>query len=344
MEMSTLDKKSNSYMKFKREIQKIKRLYYVSVFTFNRTKEDFIQELEDKTMYPGDEITFGTQKVANSPVELIKNLDNSFPNMLRESLFVRVISLLEYYLHDTLIEISKEDLKPFDSKKKKEFPISYLLSLNEIERIKDTIVNDEIRNVVSKGFLEIKKFYSNKLKVDFANCGISMKAIEEMYERRNLIVHADGRIDSTYIKRYGFTGTESKLSVDEDYLETSINKLELLSDFIMNKLSEKYNFNKKVSQNLNDDSFYRLSLEAVILEGFSDEFLSGNYLFGFGNRKHLHNEILVLESIETTSTKTTWVCEGNKDLIGLYTGYIRMLERRGHLMQLKVTKETLKVS
>jgi len=76
------------------------------------------------------------------------------------------------------------------------------------------------------------------------------EALREKYYRRNIIVHNDGNISETYLKKMNLSSDNlnRKLICDEDYLLETNNNLKEYMSFIFDKIKEKFNLNTSVKR------------------------------------------------------------------------------------------------
>ncbi|PFZ38016.1 hypothetical protein COL77_26050 [Bacillus wiedmannii] len=229
---------------FKTEWQRLKRIYHVTMYSYEETIKRNEIEAYLGRLPANQEIHYKDELVARSYKELNKNLEIRYASMLREALFVRLVSMLELYFNDALTEVGNKSFDPFKSQGERTYKIAQLLSIGDVKEIQNEIVQNEIRSVVLGGFEKIKKFYHRKLDVDFAKAGVNLKGIEEMYSRRNLLVHAGGLIDKVYISEFGDSSMKlgHKLHLSEEYFIDSLESTYNLVNYITHTLEGKYGF------------------------------------------------------------------------------------------------------
>jgi hypothetical protein len=323
-----LNGKLKSYKRFKAQSRRIERLYLVSLYAYEGTLDSLNKELKLEKINYSDDMFFDNHLVARSPAEMKKNLKKKYRIVLRESLFVRLISLLEIYLGDTLKELSNCTTEPFMSENKKKYNISYLLSLDNIKEIQDEIINKEIRNIISNGFKSIRKFYSKNLEIDFSKSGVNMKILQQMHDMRHLFVHNNGKTDEYYKHKYNVS--DKKIQLTEEFFLNSFKLLSNLADFIYKSLNDSFDLPQKKSQTKKSQKAINIHRKYKILfsnKKYISEFLDVNSLFGFDKKYKL---IEILDKIEYVSdSKVIVTVKGDKKLLGTYGGFIKKLERDG---------------
>ena len=139
--------------------------------------------------------------------------------ILRETLFVRLVSALEVFRHDVLrlILIVRKDLL------NRPDPISFtaaeIIGTGSLEHLIGRLVDDEVSRISEQGLDGFVSFMQQKAKLNFGSCPTPLPTLKEMLERRNLIVHRLGVTDANYRKRY--SDVSSRLAVDEAYLRAA---------------------------------------------------------------------------------------------------------------------------
>lgn len=137
---------------------------------------------------------------------------------LRAILFVRLVSVLEAYLIDTVrwLFLHRKDL--FHKDETLELQYRELLAARSLNQLFGKLIERECRRLQNRGFAEMRKYFQKRFAIDFAMAGTPsvFPVLEEMHERRHLLVHRLGRTDDIY--RRAYKTREARLSVPEDYL------------------------------------------------------------------------------------------------------------------------------
>ncbi len=111
---------------------------------------------------------------------------------------------------------------------------SELRSCADIEEALELLVNKKIENVSYKGMEDQKAFMKQFLKIDLRENLISWDVINEAIERRNILVHNNGIINSRYLKRVRTSGVQEdkqpmkegeRLIVSDEYFSKVIDEI-----------------------------------------------------------------------------------------------------------------------
>ncbi|MEY9867830.1 hypothetical protein ABIE66_003209 [Peribacillus sp. B2I2] len=131
-----------AFRKFRTEWNRIRRIYLVTIYSYGETISRINDEISDKVIDFREDIHYKDELIARSPNEITKNLAGRYANMLRESLFVRLISIMELYFSDVLYELSKLTYDPFKTDEPREFKVAELLSISDIQEIQHNIIKN----------------------------------------------------------------------------------------------------------------------------------------------------------------------------------------------------------
>lgn len=321
-----LEGKLNSYMKFKAQSRRIKRLYLVSLYAYEGALSNLNRELKSNKIDMSTDMYFQDNLVARSPNEMRKNLDDKYPIVLRESLFVRQISLLEIFLGDTLKELSNSTTKPFMSKNEKKYKISHILSLDNIKELQDKIIDEEIRSKISQGFSNIKKFYLYNLKIDFSKAGINLNTLQQLHDIRHLLVHNNGKTDEYYRHKYNIS--EKYIEIKEEFFLENFRLLSDFADYIYKAVNDTFELpprklkKEKNDRKLNEVRKYRIEFPNA---KYMAQCLDITSEFGFDEKYKLS---AILKNIEYISDLEVIISvEGDRKILGIYGGFIKKLEK-----------------
>jgi hypothetical protein len=188
------NKLPRAYRMFRIDMRRLARLYDGCLYAFSQTKEC----LKDEERTKDEEIFRPTTapRIGNLDWrrhELVLAMETSFPATLRESLLVRIISQTESYLVDIVREIASRDLQPFrDRHREVTMSQAEALSFTTIQQFQRKLVDDECRSLGGKNFSDLRKYFSKKFSIGFGPTSNVVDALEELYARRHLLVHAGG--------------------------------------------------------------------------------------------------------------------------------------------------------
>ncbi|MFB5588482.1 hypothetical protein ACE41I_17470 [Bacillus cereus] len=339
-----------AFRNFRAEWQRLKRIYHVTMYSYEETLKRVEDEAQSGVLHRSDYIYYKEELIARSYRELNRNLEFRFANMTRESLFIRLVSLLELYFNDSLTELSSKTFDPFKSQDEKTYKVGQLLSLSDVKSIQNEIIQNQVRSIVLGGFDKIKRFYNSKIDIDFTKSGVAIKDIETIYSNRNLIVHAGGVIDEVYIRKYGNEDmiVGKRLEITEEFFLTSLETVFNLVQYVTDKLEESYNFadqntklkDERIMKNKKKKKDFIRETELVgVFYSLDDihKYLDEQFLFGFDEKYRLC-EILINKTILDDST-AKWTIRGNREKTSTYLGYLRLLKRKGYIEEVEKVSE-----
>lgn len=111
--------------------------------------------------------------------------------------------------------------------------VSYkmLTEMNDIEEIKNILIDQEVTNKMYDSLLNWKKYFQKNLKLELKAWDDEFELIQEIMARRNLYVHNNGVINSIYInlvKEVNKDSIGNILSIDREYIDNAIDILEYI--------------------------------------------------------------------------------------------------------------------
>ncbi len=239
-------KKPKPFRQLRRELQKIRRLHDATIYAYEQTSDFIKKRLKDREIFGDTEITASLENeerlLARSPHEMLPKFTNVYPEVMRESLIVRAVSQFEVFIVDTVWEIAKRSIEPFkQADKTLEYPQAKILSFRSIEEIQNEIIAAECRQLTSQGFNYARKYYEKRFGIYFSKCSVDIVEIEELHERRHIIVHRGGKIDTQYQKRFAAQmEIGSQLVTTDKYFQKAINNLADLGEFIIDCVDESW--------------------------------------------------------------------------------------------------------
>lgn len=112
---------------------------------------------------------------------------------------VAMVSLYDAFIAD-LLECAYS-LKPqLLNACEKEFSFSEIIQFENIEKIKQHVIEKDIESVLRESHIKQFEILSNRFKVELTKDLPSYNDFIEITERRNLFVHTNGRVSSQYLK------------------------------------------------------------------------------------------------------------------------------------------------
>jgi hypothetical protein len=166
---------------------------------------------------------------------------NRFKSIMGEMSLVYIVSLFGEYLKDVFLFTLRIEPNILKSSSKT-FKLSELIQIKDIEELKNEIVEKEVSREIENGINGMQSFALDKFKIDFKDY-VKFKKVEEIFARRNIIIHNRGYPNKRYKERTNYIGKHKRLNVTENYLSVSLNTLELFANFVNDKF--KLKFSKK---------------------------------------------------------------------------------------------------
>ena len=160
---------------------------------------------------------------------------NQQKKLLYKSSLMSIISTVEGFLasmlHKYFKTYSTEISPALIIKKDKQFSLSELESFKDIEDAKNYIVETKIENLIRCSFTEWIIFFKEKLSLSMGYLKDQEDVLNEIFQRRNVVVHNQGIVNSIYLAKVAEQfrkGVEKGETIDlsRPYLDSVINKLE----------------------------------------------------------------------------------------------------------------------
>lgn len=111
--------------------------------------------------------------------------------------------------------------------------------MQSISEAYSKIVYSELRQLTSRGFSEIAKYYKTRIKVDLMTLDIPWPRLTEAHDRRHILVHRLGKTDQAYRHRYNTTA--KMVSIDENYLFNSFQIILSFAEILVAKIKQSAN-------------------------------------------------------------------------------------------------------
>jgi hypothetical protein len=314
-----------AYDKFQAEFAHLEMLLASTLFAYNeaillstqRAKEGYIDRKKPvfRKLAGGNEF-----KLANNLKALHKRYRTSFKTILRETIFVRAISVLEVFLIDTVREILLARKALFLNSKIVTISYPHLLSFKNSSEILSYIINKECRNLQNGGFIDITKYFRDRLKIEFNNFKEPLRLIFEYHDKRHLIVHRLGLTDKEY--RHKYATEAKKVNISEKYLISAFKIIRAFCDFVLNESLQIINSaDSFLSQP--DDSFARIAVKALDKKGI--EAIKKNYIFSFDDNV-IQLKDLNLQAIKETDDIYNLIISGDINFLKRYIAILKRLE------------------
>jgi hypothetical protein len=174
---------------------------------------------------------------------IARSFEKNISFLSRELLYIRIVSALEIFLVQTVRDIFKQTIKPFESNIKKiELNHSQILQLTSIRQLRNSMLHKETRPLSSAGYEDVVKYYKHQLKVDISSLGPGLGKMKYYHQIRHILVHRLGKVDKHFKKEYNFSKTY--LQIDESLLISLFNDVYSYAFQVSEKIKILINANK----------------------------------------------------------------------------------------------------
>ncbi|AWX46178.1 hypothetical protein HME9304_03210 [Flagellimonas maritima] len=311
-----------SYTNFLNELLVLERFYFATKYAYEET-ENVINFIRNNKLKFAKETDFGLTVGKPNPFSVKKRARTTRRNIILEIIYVRIVSALEVLLVDLIRDVfilTKEPFKRQDIKH--QFSQGELLSLDSTTSILNMIINKECRKLSSGGYNDIVKYYKRHFNIEIGSFHPGNKRMEEIHDRRHLLVHKLGKTDKAYRKKYNTTSTS--VFINEEYLLETISDLRSFSSLLKNQLDYRLNndFNKPTKKQSLSKKMRVIELHHP--ENYEFEFLSKDYEFWAGDEYCKSNSIIKkIEKVDLETTKLEVVGE-----VQVLKSFLRLIRRR----------------
>lgn len=276
-----------AFANFNQELKRLREFYQATIYAYNQT--DYFLMLKKKHTENLMNLEIKTEQQPNfyrikKPSAISSNEKN-----LSEIVFIRVISGLEVYMKDSILEIFRKNKLPFKNLKKDlKFDYNELLSFKSTADIVNKLIRTELREVKNGGISELVRYYNNTFGLEINIDSPEFKKLLKYHDQRHILVHRLGKTDEVYRKKYGsniFT-----ISIDEDYLMTCINDFNAFGNEVEELIDLKFKDEYyRIQQSKKPEKQIRFSVE--ILKG-KPEIFNFNYEFWIDEQPVMFGNIL----------------------------------------------------
>ncbi len=152
----------------------------------------------------------------------------------KEILYRGSLLLLVTYFENLIAGVLRESFVKYPQRiSLDEKSVSYkmLTEMENIEEIKNALIDQEVTNKMYDSMLEWKKYFQKNLKLELKAWDDEFEFIQEIMARRNLYVHNNGIINSIYINLVKEANKDSIgniLSIDREYIDNAIDIIEYI--------------------------------------------------------------------------------------------------------------------
>lgn len=164
-------------------------------------------------------------------------------NLLYVNSFINLLSSAEWF-YSQLLHFFYDQNPNSAGVKKKTLTLEELKSFGNIEDAEKYLIDSKIEGLLRSSFSDWMETLKTELKLSLGYLNDFNDELVEIYQRRNLLVHNGGVINSIYLSKVHNNLVEkseigTKLTVDEEYLDNAINKIHVLFSLIACELWKK---------------------------------------------------------------------------------------------------------
>lgn len=317
--------------KFCVELNRLKHMYFAARFSFEQTGKLVKNQIHKKEIDPKEPMVIKIDNndyfVAQNGYSFLHHTKSQFPRYLREIILVRLISALEVFLIEVVRELFLYRRDIFHSDQQIKISHREILSTNSITKIWSKVLRGELRKLQNQGFKEFVTFYDQKLGIDVGRSPVSIKLIQEMHDRRHLLIHRLGNTDEKY--RHDYSERKKRISVSENYL---LNSISLMNDFAEFLWKQSLNVLEKAQiEKENKD----LRIEEIVIEILpkgDSTLINPSYNFYVNDYIISLSDILESKVFESKESTTKLKISGPSPFIKEYMKRIKNAGKRGELI------------
>lgn len=276
-----------AFANFNQELKRLREFYLATIYAYNQT--DYFLTLKRKHSEDLMNLDIKIEQQPNFYRKKKSNLTSTNEKNLSEIVFIRVISALEVYMKDSILEIFRKNKLPFKNLKKDlKFDYNELLSFKSTADIINKLIKTELKEVKNGGISELVRYYNNTFDININITSPEFKKLLKYHDQRHILVHRLGKTDDIYRKKY--ESNDLSLSIDEDYLMNCINEFNTFGNQIEELLNVKFKDEYyKIQQSKKPEKQIRFSVE--ILKG-KPEIFNFNYEFWIDEQPVMFGNIL----------------------------------------------------
>ena len=170
------------------------------------------------------------------------NRANKQTEILFQSSLISLLSMAEMFLADILRSYYLMYPEAIGTSEKLQF--DELNQFSSVQEIKEHFIEKKIEDIMRKSFIDLISFCKNELKLNMGYLGECNENLNEVFIRRNVIVHNGGTVNSIYMSKVKSNLRKDlelgdKLIVDREYLDESIDMFEFIFILIACELWKK---------------------------------------------------------------------------------------------------------
>ncbi|MDI2099563.1 hypothetical protein [Ruicaihuangia caeni] len=133
------------------------------------------------------------------------------------------------HLAEEYFRAAPEALHDLPRESAKEFSLRDILAMSSIEEALEAAIESRISELSYGNLAGWRAFFKDRMKIEMPEMALDWSALIEVFERRNCIVHHEGRASRRYVRSIETqVSVHDTLQTDRDYVQQAISALELL--------------------------------------------------------------------------------------------------------------------
>jgi len=206
------------------------------IITRGRTVTDNVSNIPIKKMeIPKERVEQAVEDIMNVLMDYKKlpRITMAQVELLYKSSFVMLISFFDYLLYDIIhcyYKMYPERLPDKDLS----INLSELKLCADLDEAIDVILNNKVDSIIREGLKKQKAFFKKTLQINLKVKIINWDIINEVIERRNIVVHSNSIVDKKYLRNVNFSVVPEKrtaikeggkLSVTSEYFKRAYDEI-----------------------------------------------------------------------------------------------------------------------
>ncbi len=210
----------------------------IEVTTKPLDEEDKEEEVEKKLAF---RIKGDTSKIDDAFDFQVKSSEQQ--DLLYVNSFINLLSSAEWF-YSQILHFYYDQNPNSAGVKKKTLTLEELKSFGSVEDAEKYLIDSKIEGLLRSSFSDWMETLKIEVKLGLGYLDDFNDELIEIYQRRNLLVHNGGIVNSIYLSKVSQNLREKvetgvKLTVDETYLDNAINKIHVLFSLIACELWKK---------------------------------------------------------------------------------------------------------
>lgn len=317
------------FKNIKIELSRLETLYYSTLYAYEATADEILSNVKSRMTKATDRVTlaekgFDNESVEVNILELHHRMQSQFPRHLREVIFVRLISALEVFIIESLRDIFLERRDLFHSQTPIEFTQGEILSSRSITSLWTKFINKELRNLQNQGLREKAKYFKAKIGVDFAKYKEYPDKLNEIHDRRHLLVHRLGKVDAQYKRNYSYD--KDRVQIDHEDILTAFN---IIYSFAVQLSQDLVNLLEEKAKKANVETRNKALISIEIINDISKGIISKDFCFVIEENVIMLSDLI--ESYNHANNHTEIIVRGEPAEIRGYLKILKQHEKRGNL-------------